>query len=172
MFESVTLSVDELASRWSITPRQVLDNAQQMRVPLYFTFEGLAIDSTDKWHRFNGDAEQRRELESLSADIARSEAWIARSAQGKNGRWEQQISGEEARELRAKIEADKRRCAELRDLLELREAERNKLFFRGLMRAPPQGALGHSDSRQDRRATLGISSAFTCEVCSACGPWR
>jgi hypothetical protein len=138
MFESLTLSVDELARRWNITQRQVLDNAQQMRVPLYFTFEGLAIDSNDEWHRFNGDFEQRTKLEILKAGIANSEAWIARSALGRNGQWEQRLSSEEARELRSKIEADKRMCAELRDLLELREAERNKLFYRGLMRAPPK----------------------------------
>lgn len=138
MFESPTLSVSELAERWKKTPRQILDYAQALGVPLYFMFDGLAFDLSDRWHRENGDVDQRGELDLLRKGIARNESWIRRSVRGENGEWEQQLTTEEIQALRIEIEADKKNCEQIRELLEQRETSRKKMHHRGLMRAAPK----------------------------------
>ena len=141
MFEPLTLSVAELAERWNRTPRQILESAEYRGLPpLYFTFEGLAFDVSNEWLRSNGDYFQSRELEALKTGIAHSEAWIRRSARGETGEWDR-LSDERRKELRTTIEADKRECAALVELLEQRERDRNKMFYRGLMRAAPKTLL-------------------------------
>ena len=137
MFDSQTLHIGELAERWKKTPRQILDLAQGLRVPLYFHFEGLAFDVADRFHRHGGDMFEARKLEALSDGINRNETWIRRSARGETGQWEQRLSSEEAQELRAKIEADKEARAALVELLEKRQQDRQKMFYRGFMRAGP-----------------------------------
>ena len=138
MFDSPTLSVSELAERWQKTPRQILDYAQALGVPLYFMFDGLAFDLSDYWHRENGDVDQRGELDLLRKGIARNESWIRRSVRGENGEWEQQLTTEEIQALRIEIEADKKNCEQIRELLEQRETSRKKMHHRGLMRAAPK----------------------------------
>ena len=138
MFESPTLSVSELAERWKKTPRQILDYAQALGVPLYFMFDGLAFDLSDRWHRENGDVDQRGELDLLRKGIARNESWIRRSVRGENGEWEQQLTTEEIQALRIEIEADKKNCEQIEELLEQRETGRKKMHHRGLMRAAPK----------------------------------
>ena len=138
MFESPTLSVSELAERWKKTPRQILDYAQALGVPLYFMFDGLAFDLSDRWHRENGDVDQRGELDLLRKGIARNESWIRRTVRGENGEGEQQLTTEEIQALRIEIEADKKNCEQIRELLEQRETSRKKMHHRGLMRAAPK----------------------------------
>ena len=138
MFDSPTLSVSELAERWKKTPRQILDYAQALGVPLYFMFDGLAFDVSDYGHRENGDVDQRRELDLLRQGIARSEGWIRRSVRGENGEWEQQLTTEEIQALRIEIEGDKGKCEQIGVLLEQRETSRKKMHHRGLMRAAPK----------------------------------
>lgn len=138
MFDSPTLSVSELAERWDKTPRQILDYAQELGVPLYFMFDGLAFDLADRWHRFHGDADQRRELEHLQASIKAREGWIRRSVRNENGEWEHRLTIEEIREQRAEIEASTERCKQLKEMLEQREIGRKRMHYRGLMRAGPK----------------------------------
>lgn len=136
MFEPLTLSVSELADRWKMTPRQILDFAGQPFLPLYFDFDGLAFDELD-WLRSGGDQDQRKELENLRTDISKNEAWIRRSARGETGDHDH-LSSKDAQELRQKIEANKRKCADLVELLEQREVDRKGQHYRGNMRIMPQ----------------------------------
>lgn len=137
MFEPLTLNVSELAERWNWTPRQVLDCAQHLELPLYFMFDGLAFDKSDTWHRANGDYFEKRELEILRDSIASGNAYILRSARGENGQYEQQLSSAEIVEHRAQINADKATCSALEEKLEERETSRNRMSYRGWMRAGP-----------------------------------
>lgn len=137
MFDSPTLSVSELAERWQKTPRQILDYAQAPGVPLYFPFEGLVFDVNDEWHRHGGDWQQSYELETLGETILGREAWIKRSAHGKNGEFEPRLTSEECQALRIEIEADKRKRTAVTELLEQRRIERNRCEYRGYLRAGP-----------------------------------
>ena len=136
MFEPLTLSVSELADRWKMTPRQIIDFAGQPFLPLYFDFDGLAFDELD-WLRSGGDQDQRKELENLRTDISKNEAWIIRSARGETGDYDH-LSSKDAQELRQRIEANKRKCADLVELLEQREVDRKGQHYRGNMRIMPQ----------------------------------
>ena len=138
MFESPTLSVSELAERWQKTPRQILDYAQALGVPLYFMFDGLSFDVFDYWHRANGDADQRNKLDLLRESITHRESWISRSVRDENGEWEQQLTAEEIQMLRIEIETDKKKCGQIMELLETREISRKTMQHRGLMRATPK----------------------------------
>lgn len=138
MFDSPTLSVSELAERWQKTPRQILDYAQALGVPLYFMFDGLAFDLSDRWHRENGDVDRRRELDLLRKGISLNKGWIVRSVRGENGKYEQQLTTEEIQARRIEIEADKKKCEQITELLEQREISRQKMHHRGLMRAAPK----------------------------------
>ncbi|MBH1978489.1 MAG: hypothetical protein I8H67_08980 [Comamonadaceae bacterium] len=137
MFDSPTLSVSELAERWKKTPRQILDYAQALGVPLYFMFDGLAFDVSDEWLRFNGDFFESRELETLREGIASNESWILRSVRGQNGKFEQPLDSEGIRELRTRIDADKEECKRICERLAKREIDRKKMTYRGLMRPAP-----------------------------------
>jgi hypothetical protein len=59
--EPLTLTLDELAQRWNMTPQQVLETPHTL--PMYFYFDGLVFDFNDKWHRANGDAAVQQTLE-------------------------------------------------------------------------------------------------------------
>ena len=164
MFDSPTLSVSELAERWDKTPRQILDYAQVLGVPLYFMFDGLAFDLADRWHRFHGDADQRRELEHLQASIKAREGWIRRSVRNENGEWEQRLTTEEIREQRAKIEASTERCEQLKEMLEQRETGRNRMHYRGLMRAGPKMLFDIAQSGQTNYLHLAFHPATPVRV--------
>lgn len=164
MFDSPTLSVSELAERWDKTPRQILDYAQALGVPLYFMFDGLAFDLADRWHRFHGDADQRRELEHLQASIKAREGWIRRSVRNENGEWEQRLTTEEIREQRAKIEASTERCEQLKEMLEQRETGRNRMHYRGLMRAGPKMLFDIAQSGQTNYLHLAFHPATPVRV--------
>lgn len=164
MFDSPTLSVSELAERWGKTPRQILDYAQELGVPLYFMFDGLAFDLADRWHRFNGDADQCRELGCLQANIKAREGWIRRSVRNENGEWEQRLTAEEIRSYRAEIEADKVRCERLEEMLEQREIGRNRMHYRGLMRAGPKMLFDIAQSGQTNYLHLAFHPATPVRV--------
>lgn len=136
MIDPLTLSVSELAERWKWTPRQVLDYASSLGVPLYFLFDGLAFDLAEKWLRHGGDWSKRRELDALEHSIASNEDWLRRNARGETGPYDS-ISTDEVKELRAAIEADKLRRNAINVELNERELERRKHAYRGLMRAAP-----------------------------------
>lgn len=136
MFEPLTLTLAELAARWSLTPRQLLQHAQQPGVPLYFAFEGLVFDIGDQWHRHGGDWLETRERDALVKSVERGEAWLRRRRDGQLTEWDQ-LSQEEAQELRAKIEEEKIKIRDLNEVLANRDAERNRRHFRGFLRAAP-----------------------------------
>lgn len=136
MFEPLTLTLAELAVRWNLTPRQVLQQAQQPGVPLYFAFEGLVFDIGDQWHRHGGDWLESRERDALVKSVEGGEAWLRRRRDGQLTEWDQ-LSQEEAQELRAEIEKNKIKIRDLNKVLADRDAERNRRHFRGFLRAAP-----------------------------------
>lgn len=136
MFEPLTLTLAELAARWSLTPRQLLQHAQQPGIPLYFAFEGLVFDIGDHWHRHGGDWRETERRDALVKSVERSEAWLQRRRDGQLNEWDQ-LSHEEAVKLRADIEASKVEIRNLNEVLEDREAERHRRHFRGFLRAAP-----------------------------------
>lgn len=136
MFEPLTLTLAELAVRWNLTPRQVLQQAQQPGVPLYFAFEGLVFDIGDQWHRHGGNWLETRERDALVKSVESGEAWLRRRRDGRLTEWDQ-LSEEEAQELRAEIEEDKIKIRDLNKVLADRDAERNRRHFRGFLRAAP-----------------------------------
>jgi hypothetical protein len=70
----------------------------------------------------------------LEQGIRKGEAQLQRRARGTLTRWEQ-LSEEEAAELRKSIESDKVEVDEIKDKLETRRVERNQRVFRGYVRA-------------------------------------
>lgn len=140
MLEPVTYSVSELAQRWNVTPRQILDMALQLRVPLYFNFDGLAFDAADRWHRHAGDYLETEKLKALQASIERNNAWLARRARGELGEYDY-LSDEDARKLRKTISEDEHKVIALRDKLEEREIGRRHAQYRGIVRTPPLSLL-------------------------------
>ncbi len=137
MLEPVTYSVSELAQRWNVTPRQILDMALQLRVPLYFNFDGLVFEITDDWHRHAGDSREAEELEALQADIERNNAWLARRARGETDEYDY-LSDEDARELREAITNNQQEVETLKDKLEARERERRHAHYLGAIRPPAE----------------------------------
>ena len=136
MIEPLTLGVADLATRWNLTPRQVLQHAVGLGVPLYFAFEGLAFDIGDEWRRANGDWQQRHGIDSLGQFIKAAESQLQKRARGALSQWET-LSSEEAIELRTRVDDAKRERDSLAIVLEQRENERNRCTFRGFLRAPP-----------------------------------
>jgi hypothetical protein len=136
MFEPLTLTLAELAARWSLTPRQLLQHAQQPGVPLYFAFEGLVFDISDRWYRHGGDWRETERRDGLVKSVERGEAWLQRRKLGKLTEWDQ-LSQEEAVKTRTDIEASKIEIRNLDEVLDGREAERHRRHFRGFLRAAP-----------------------------------
>jgi hypothetical protein len=136
MFEPLTLTLAELAVRWNLTPRQVLQHAQQPGVPLYFAFEGLVFDNGEHWLRDSGDWLETGERDALVKSVESGEAWLRRRRDGRLTEWDQ-LSEEEAQELRTEIEENKIKIRDLNELLAGRDAERNRRHFRGFLRVGP-----------------------------------
>lgn len=136
MIEPVSYSVSELAQRWGVTQRQILDMALQLRVPLHFNFDGLAFNAADEWHRHGGDYFVSNELTSLTTSIKNSEEWLQRHARGQTGPYDH-LSDDDARNLRAEIIKNQRNAGELTDKLEARERGRRHAEYRGIVRVPP-----------------------------------
>lgn len=136
MFKPLTLTLAELAARWGLTPRQVLQHAQQPGVPLYFAYEGLVFDIGDQWHRHGGDWRETERRDSLVEGVKNKEAWLQRRNLGKLTEWDQ-LTQEEAIKLRAEIDVSKLELRSLNDVLEQRNAERHRCHFRGFLRAAP-----------------------------------
>jgi hypothetical protein len=135
MFERTTLSLPELAARWGRTPKQILEFAQNLGVPLYFNYGCLAFEETDSWHRSAGDQWEVQERDRLTKAIASTEGQIIRARDGQLSQWEQLPSGG-APELRAEISAMKGKLKFIDELLEQREIERAQCEL-GFLRAGP-----------------------------------
>lgn len=135
MFEPLTLTLAEIAARWNLTPRQLLQHAQQSGMPpLYFDYEGLVFQRNDYWHRHGGDYREVERRDALEQGIRKGDAQLQRRARGTLTEWEQ-LSAEEAAELRKSLNADQVEIDEIKAKLETRRIERNQRVFRGYVRA-------------------------------------
>lgn len=137
MLEPVTYSVSELAQRWNVTPRQILDMALHLRVPLYFNFDGLVFAVTDEARSHIGVWCIETELKELENAIKRDEAWIQRRARGELGDYDY-LTDDDARKLRATITENQRKMEALKDKLEVIERERRHAHYLGAIRTPPE----------------------------------
>jgi len=142
MFEPITLTVVELATRWNRTPRQVLEYVLYRHIPVLFAFHGLAFNMNDRWLRANGERDVAQELSSLKQNISAMEMELRKhilSTQGQAelGEFEQQSAVEEIRARRRQIDAFREQYEQLFQKLEQRESDRRNCVWNGLLRAPP-----------------------------------
>jgi hypothetical protein len=139
MIEPLTLTVAELAARWNKTSRQVLEHG----LPMYFYFDGLVFDFSDKWHRANGDVQEVRDLEAHKARLSTLEIDLERQSLHKRGllkltQWEEALSDEELHNHRAEADRLTKEIAHLTALLKERGDERQRSVRNGLLRAAPR----------------------------------
>ena len=143
MSEPISLTLHELAERWKLSPRQMLDHALQRGLPLYFYFDGLVFDFADKWHRAGGDAEALRQLAAQQERLEVIQLALQRQTLHRQGwlkltRWESAFDDVEL----ARHQADQQRLQGTIDTLSARLAERQATRQRsirnGLLRAAPR----------------------------------
>lgn len=137
MFEPLTIAVAELAARWGLTPRQLLQDAQRAGIPLIFAFEGLVFDSNDAWHRSGGALSETQEFASLGQRIEQLNAAIWRAGAGTSDQFDTFPPGGIG-ELRNEIDALCLARDALQNKLDQRENERRGRRFRGFVRATPK----------------------------------
>lgn len=142
MLEPITLTVGELAARWRQTPRQVLQFALHHCFPMYFYFDGLVFDAADEWHRTNGAWLENQKREQLEKSIAAGEAQLRRHLQYVGGgltlsEWEQPMNSEDVQACRQQVTREQAELKRLREVLDLRDAERLTYAHNGLVRAAP-----------------------------------
>lgn len=135
MFEPITLTVAELAARWNRTPKQILEFAQHLGVPLYFNYGCLAFEETDSWHRSAGDQWEVQERDYLTKAVESREEQIIRARDGQLSQWEQLPAGG-VPELRKEINTMKSKLRFIEELLERRDVERTQCEL-GFLRAGP-----------------------------------
>jgi hypothetical protein len=139
MIEPLTLTVAELATRWNQTARQVLEHG----LPMYFYFDGLVFDFSDKWHRANGDAKEAQDLEAHTARLSMLEIDLERQSLHKRGllkltQWEEALSDDELHGYWAEADRLAKQIAHLTALLKERADERQNRVRNGLLRAAPR----------------------------------
>lgn len=138
MFEPKTLTVPELAKRWDKTPRQIIEFAIELGIPLYFYFEGLVFNLDEAWLRHGGDWNERLELESNAESGQAYESWLSRAARGDLSDYDRAPTKENRQDARQIVDASKARCAELRELLAERDRQRMKRRLLMNLRTPPK----------------------------------
>ena len=139
MIEPLTLTVAELAARWNKTAREVLEHG----LPMYFYFDGLVFDFSDKWHRAHGDAQETQDLETHKARLSTLEIDLERQALHKRGllkltQWEEALSDDELHSHRAEADRLAKDITHLTALLKERGDERQRRVRNGLLRAAPR----------------------------------
>lgn len=137
MIEPDFLSVAELASNWKATPRQILEHGAHLRLPILFSFSGLAFEHADRWLMSHGATDEQRELEQKMALIEKWVSEIKRNAAGLTDKYSS-MDRQQVVELRSKITEYVERTERLKDLLELRERDRRNCEYFGYMRLPPR----------------------------------
>jgi hypothetical protein len=137
MIEPDFLSVSELAARWNATPRQILEHGAHLRLPILFSFSGLAFAQIDRWLMGHGATDEQRELENRVAFVADCSKQLKRNAAGLLDEFSRMDSDEVAR-LRATIIKDEARIEELETLLQARDRDRRGHEYFGYMRLPPR----------------------------------
>jgi hypothetical protein len=139
IIEPITLTLAELASRWNLPTRQVLEQG----LPMYFYFDGLVFDFGDKWHRAQGEVKEAQDLEIHQTRLATVEVDLQRQALHKRGllkltQWEDALSDDELRNLQAESDRLTTEIARLGALLKERTEERQRHVRNGLLRAAPR----------------------------------
>jgi hypothetical protein len=139
MIEPLTLTVAELAARWNQSVRQVLEHG----LPMYFYFDGLVFDFSDKWHRANGDVQEVQDLEAHKARLSTLEIDLERQSLHKRGllkltQWEEALSDDELHDYRAEADRLGTQIAQLTARLKERGDERQRRVRNGLLRAAPR----------------------------------
>lgn len=142
MTEPITLTLAELAARWNKTPPQALEYALH-RLPLYFYFDGLVFDFSDKWHRANGDADAVQQRDAIkerlaTVDIDLQRQTLHRSGQLKLSQWEDALSNEQLHALRAESGRLTAELTRLSTLLEQPSQQRQRSVRQSLLRAAPR----------------------------------
>lgn len=151
MTEPLTLTLPELAARWKITPRQVLEFAQQRSLPLYFYFDGLVFDFADKWHRAGGETQDTQALEAKQERAAAILSALQRQNLHKMGllklsQWEEEMSEQAMLEQRAELDRLTAAVEALKQRLAQRQQERQLRVRNGPLRAAPR-TLQELDTR-------------------------
>ena len=139
--EPLTLTLDELAQRWNMTPQQVLETPHTL--PMYFYFDGLVFDFNDKWHRANGDAAVQQTLEAHKTRYSTLEIDLQRQTMHKRGllkltQWEEALSDDEIHAQQAESDRLTEEIAQLSEQLKQRAEERQRRVRNGLLRAAPR----------------------------------
>jgi len=137
MIEPDFLSVAELASNWKATPRQILEHGAHLRLPILFSFSGLAFEQADRWLMSHGAADEQQELQQKIELIKKWDSEIKRNAAGLTDRFSH-MDRQQVVELRSKITEYVERTERLKDLLQLRERDRRSCEYFGYMRLPPR----------------------------------
>ncbi len=139
IIEPITLTLAELASRWNKTASQLIEQG----LPMYFYFDGLVFDFSDKWHRANGDVKEQQDLEAHQLRLSTVDLDLQRQGLHKRGllkltQWEDALSDDELRNLQAESDRLHKEVERLAALLKERNEERQRHVRNGLLRAAPR----------------------------------
>ncbi|TFW17647.1 hypothetical protein [Duganella callida] len=139
--EPLTLTLAELAERWHLSAKQVLESPHAL--PMYFYFDGLVFDFNDRWHRANGDAQTQQTLETSKTRLSTLEIDLQRQAMHKRGllkltQWEEALSDEELQSQQEEADRLTQDIAHLSAQLKARADERQRRVRNGLLRAAPR----------------------------------
>lgn len=141
--EPLTLTLAELATRWNMTPTQVLEYAPTHSLPMYFYFDGLVFNFGDRWHRANGDASIAQDLDSHQSRAAAIEIDLQRQTLHKRGllkltQWEEALTDDELSHQQSESDRLTEEIVRLTALLKQRGEERQDHVRNGLLRAAPR----------------------------------
>jgi len=137
MMENDFLNIQELATHWGVTARQIIEHGMHNRLRFQFLFSGLAISPSNAWLTDHGGSPDITELDRLEKSALESEAHIRRNAAGKCDEFSSMDDDAVVR-LREFINKENARAAELRERLEERDEKRKRCEVYGYLRLPPK----------------------------------
>lgn len=137
MIQSDFLSISELAARWEVSERQIIEHGLHQRLPLMFLFRGLAFTPAQLFLTGHGAATEQGEAEHLRTWIANSEALIRRNTAGLCDIYTS-LDKDDVLRLRESITEAESKLAKLAETLETRETLRGKCEQFGYLRLPPR----------------------------------
>lgn len=137
MIEPKFLSVPELASRWNGTERQILEHGSHLTIPIFFLFEGLAFNQTERWLTGHGAADEESELENKKILIAEWEQLLRRNAAGQTDMYSRMDRGQ-VTDLRSLMTEYEERIEVITRLLSDRSAQRKTKSVYGYLRLLPR----------------------------------
>ncbi|MYN09597.1 hypothetical protein [Pseudoduganella aquatica] len=139
----ITLTLAELAARWNMSTRELLELSLPEPLPVYFYFDGLVFDFGDKWLRANGDVKDAQDLEAHQQHLSALDIDLQRQTLHKQGllklsQWEEAMSDVELQRQHAEAERLRKETTRLSTLLKERSEERQRHVRNGLLRAAPR----------------------------------